>query len=264
MSLANLFGDLSINSLITMYKRLSMPPEREQTEHPYEYIQRVYADSSPNSKLTGLAGFSPPFIVRLLNGITYYFYFVVIIGVLQFILTALVTITAFVTELISTIQFTVSIPYTGWVIVTVPFESSGDFIVIMTPLLLSFILFVVSTWIFTSLNKASHKLSEPYEIEYEAWLNDIKPADNGFPPGLAQSLSNTEFDYGDIPSSAPLKFRQIRRIEKIIYCIKTGYHFSLMLFFSMVLFQHRVMVDGVMIEEPIDGTTTIQDRRSDR
>lgn len=230
-----------------LYHKIAQPEERETVEHPYEYIQRVYDDSTANSKLTGLPGYSPPWFVRLLNGATLYASYITFILTIQFLLTVIVTMVATGIEMISTVRFTVGIPYTGWEVYTMtPADSSAadPFILIMTPILLSFLLFWGSLIIFWGLNSLSKNISAPYEKEYADWLDEIKPTNTALPPGLAYAYRDDDLieENEELPVSVPPFLRQLRTFEKIAYSLGTVKLVFLTFLFSTLLWQNQVLL----------------------
>lgn len=246
-----------------LYQKIATQEERHTAEHPYEYIQRVYAESTANSKLTGLPGYSPPWFVRLLNGATLYASYITIILTLQFVFTVLLSAIAKVIELISTVRFTVEIPYTGWEIYTLSPASSTNteaVVIVMTPILLSFLFFWGWLLVFWSLNRISKAISNPYEKEYIEWLDEIEPTNTAFPPGLAYIQRDKDLfeDTESLPKSIPPAFRELQTFEKIVYLIKAVKLTIWTFFFSTILWQNQVLIQQTGW---VDGVETKGERK---
>jgi len=248
--------DLISPSLWTQIYNSVTPPEKSSTEHPYEYITENFSDNTPNSKLTGLPGYSPPTFVRFLNGITYYSSKLVLVLAFQFLVVLFATIFAYVIESVSTIEFSLQIPLTGWTIIVL----GPDFSLVMTPILLSLSIFVFGVLCMDGSNKVSSFVSEPYEKQYQNWLEDLKPVDNGYPASLSICLTDTEYDYGEIPEAAPLYFRRIRLFEKLIFVSKTSVIFLLNVFFQMMLLQNQLLYNSNINPENLEQDTIKQRR----
>lgn len=230
-----------------IYQKIATPEERQNAEHPYEYLQRVYKDVTPNSRLTGLPGYSPPWPVRIINGVTVYTSYLVLLLFLQFFVTLTIALTATAIEMISNIQFTVEIPYTGWVLYNLSPATTAEseaLIIVMTPLLLSFLLFWGGIVLFMVVNKISKTLSRPYEKEYAEWLDELEPVNTALPPGLAYEMrdEDEQITEGGVPIAAPSAFREVRTFEKIMYSIKTVRAIVWAFFASATLMHSRVMI----------------------
>lgn len=254
-------------SVTKIYEEVSTPPEQGESEHPYEYLTRAYEDSSLNSRLTGLPGYSPPWFIRILNGATAIFSYITMFLSLVFVFILGCTVTAAVIETISTIEFTLWIPYTGWEIYTFPLShTSRSFVLTASPALISFLSVWVSMMVFIGFNNISSKVSRPYEDEYYEWLQELEPPENGFPAGLAYAWRENEFDYGEIPTAAPPALREQRRFETIVYVCKTIYK-TIVAFFVRTMTFHMIVLyeqHQQTVEPPLDAFDDPQATRKSR
>lgn len=250
---------LSLSSLKDTYKQIASAPERNETEHPYEFITQVYGFHSIAARATGLPGFSPPSYVSLAYLIQRLITVTLITSLLLLGVGGIVLLVGGITN----IQFTLALPFTGWVV----YELSSVTI-IATPLFLVGSMYVCSSIGFIWSKQLAQRLSEPYESEYESWLDDLKPPDNGFPAGLAEVYYNdehteprSELQVENIPKAAPPAFRQPTVYERVVFILWTIVYVFLWFFLHPMRLQNEVMYDQMnTITDEVTESKKVQQR----
>jgi hypothetical protein len=195
------------------------PPEYEYT-HPYTYITENY-DKTFNAKQTGLPGYTPPFLIRIINTFAYltkYIHFFVVLLNIIVIASSLLFATL---NYLTSLSMSYTGPFAGVSLLTVP---KVEFTLFFTPVIVTISLYIGSVLFMFGFESLSYLLSKPYEDEYEEWLQKLEPINTAYPPSVQYTLSENE-SYSDLkktaPTSAPQPFTDPQLYDKVISALAT-------------------------------------------
>lgn len=212
-------------------------PERKQPEHLYEYIERTYGNTI-NSRISGLPGYTPPTIVRVLNGLTYLSASLWVYSTLSLICLICLYIGCYLIESVSTVTF--YLPNFLSNLFGYELVSFYSFSIVVTPLFAMSVLWFGLVGLSGLIERLSRFMSQPYEEKYRNWLNEIKPTNSaGYPPSYQYLY--TESTLPNPPEDvAPTVCRERRTTEKIAYQLEVLLVSITSVMYTVLLFQMGV------------------------
>lgn len=197
---------------------------------PYQYIKNNYSNTL-GTRMSGLAGYTPPnsvYAAMYLGRLLAIVFVVSLFNTSWFLFTS-GTLTTAVPQMLETI---------GTSLADQEFATA-----LLHPLSISilfpFCSYVSALWSFS----IAHELSKPHEEKYMAWIQNIKPPEDMYPPheywwSLAQDCELDEDDafpdylsLPEAPQTAPPAVREYRRAEIAVRVVSK--YTTVMLFFIM-------------------------------